>query len=274
MLGRSETERREEERVNYMKSGKLHSSPRMGLLFYIVVSLFCGTITDSARGELPPGLSPGVPNWDKKQNTGSRADELLPPLVSLPKGPPKCVTGIVGLCSKEIKPDTPGIDQTYTAMFQGQCNLAGESCVSLRSLCNEGSADQLRHSFNMILNKVTGEWCMVEPQNGTYRCLKPRGHKKPSDVDLCEFLKDAIKDPSLNFYSDNTCKCKLVGGIPEVGQIIMPETASYACAQNMKTLSECNTCCSTAGTGFFQDDDARAKWETDCTGSCKNYHRG
>ena len=275
MLGGSETERRKEERVNYMKSGKLNPSSRLGLIFCIAVSLLCGTITENALGQGPLGvpLDPNGPPWVPKVGEPTRSGEFLPPSGPGSKGPPKCVPGILGQCQDaiDIDPQTPGIDQTFTAMFQGQCNLARESCVSLRSSCTEGSGNPLRRSFNMILNKETGYWCLVDPQNGTSKCLEPRGHKQPSSNDLCLFLVPAVK---LNPIHAQNCKCKLIGGIPKVGQVIVPETASYACAQNMKTLSECNTCCSTAGTGFFQDDTARAKWLTDCQGSCKNYRQG
>jgi hypothetical protein len=263
-----------------MKSGKLHSSPRIGLIFYIAVSLLCGTMAENALGQ-ESGPRLGRPLQEGEEPRGpvppprSRDFEPQSPF---PKGLPECVPDILGLCKNAIDPETPGIDQILTAMFQGQCNSLRESCVSLRASCTEGSGNQLRRSFIMILNNERNMWCLVDPQNfatsthGPDNCLTPE-QRGPNPVDLCRFLV-----PEFRSNPRHPCECKLIGGIPDVGQIIVPETKPYACARKeLKTLSECNSCCSTAGAEFFPDEtdrDKKDKWVLDCQGSCKNYPRG
>jgi hypothetical protein len=266
-----------------MKSGKLHSSPRIGLIFYIAVSLLCGTMAENALGQVPPGYSPGYQNgtyWGPTTGGGSttgqpqRVDQYFPPPAPAPKGPPECVRDILGQCNGAIDTETPGADQVLAAMFSGLCKKLGESCKSLIATCTEGEGNKLRRSLNMILDK-TGLWCLVDPQsvvddqNKTYRenCLVS-GRLEPKSTDLCKVLV-----PATRFQPGYPCICTATVSKP--GQIIVPETQTYACAQKyLKTLSECNSCCSTAGAKFFPDEDVRAKWLLDCQGSCENYPRG
>jgi len=261
-----------------MKSGRLHSSPRIGLIFYIAVSLLCGTMAENALGQVPPGYSPGYQNgtyWGPTTGGDSRANTFVPPPGPAPKGPPECVRDILGKCNGAIDTETPGADQILTAMFSGLCKQLGESCKSLIATCTEGEGNKLRRALNMIWDKGRGQWCLVDPQSVvdqhdmTYKdnCVTRR-KGDPTTVELCKVLVPAVR-------SNPNYPCTCTATVGEPGQILVPETYPYACARNMKTtLSECNACCSTAGAKFFPDETAKGPWVEDCLGSCKNYRQG
>jgi len=256
-----------------MKSGKLHSSPRIGLLFYIIVSLLCGTMAENALGQVPPGMGQDPNGWFPKTGGPSKSGELFPAPGPGSKGPPQCVLDILGKCHGAIDPKTLDADQRLTAMFQGLCNELTESCKSLIATCTVNQ-NRLSRSLNMIFDNEKDAWCLVDPlrvvaeQNNTYKdnCLAS-GLGKPSPQDLCKLLvPEARSNPGY--------PCTCTATVSKPGKIIMPQTTPQYCGATEKGLPDCGTCCERVSKEFLKDKDVdtQKNWKKSCNDSCVTYN--
>lgn len=163
------------------------------------------------------------------------------------------VDGIVRVCCGT--PYTAYYNCTnYSNTFHNECDRLGINCTTVTIQC-PGSG----HAANAVFFPETGEWCLVEPQNGN---VGPCGNS-PSDISgdgICDFM-------GVNSGTNSSgCSCSIASVSDDP---VRPNTDVDLCSETSLSMFACVTCC--AQRHESQDPHADADdWYRDCYNACSS----